>query len=290
MELKKAAEDYGLYAFAAENLTTGALRKLNNPAILHVKADLNSRDYNHYILFLAAENNQAKILDIPRPVESVPLWKLAARWDGKGLILSKAPVRASAIFASSRLLFVIYMLIAAGVIIIIKITGRQQWILPVLKSKKQFILVSLVQSCLLCGAGIIVGITYHFLNDEGFLSHVESVEPMIHAHISDFIPKINSTEVGRLINTDAIFVDARYQQDFERGHIEGAVNIPPDADDETRMTKLADVSKDTYIVVYCQSKSCTFASKIAEKLVSDGFSNVAIYNEGWKDWRANLTK
>jgi hypothetical protein len=51
-ELKKAAEDNGLYAQPMGKLTSRELRQCPHSVILHVKPDTMSREYSHYELFL----------------------------------------------------------------------------------------------------------------------------------------------------------------------------------------------------------------------------------------------
>ncbi len=47
-----------------------------------------------------------------------------------------------------------------------------------------------------------------------------------------------------------IFIDVREPSEFARGHVSGAINIPP-ADIMRGAKSLANVSKDTELVLYC---------------------------------------
>jgi hypothetical protein len=87
-ELKKAAEDYGMYAAVVGRLTTRELRQSPYPIILHVKSAADKKGYDHYELFLETKNGQARLYDPPEPVRVVPFYELAPRWDGTGLIVS----------------------------------------------------------------------------------------------------------------------------------------------------------------------------------------------------------
>lgn len=81
-ELRKAAEENGMYAMPAGKLTSRVLHNCPHPVILHVKSDVTSKEYDHYELFLGTENDRAKILNPPDPVRLVPFRELAPRWDG----------------------------------------------------------------------------------------------------------------------------------------------------------------------------------------------------------------
>lgn len=58
---------------------------------------------------------------------------------------------------------------------------------------------------------------------------------------------------------DRIFIDVREPEEYARGHIEGALNIPP-AELLRGAPALADVPKDTELVLYCVSGSRSNAS------------------------------
>jgi rhodanese-related sulfurtransferase len=82
------------------------------------------------------------------------------------------------------------------------------------------------------------------------------------------------------------FVDARLTKDFQAAHLDGAVNVPIDANDRQRHKLLADIDKNAHIVVYCQSAGCRFAQTVAIKLKDDGYSDVSIFKGGWQQWDA----
>jgi rhodanese-related sulfurtransferase len=68
---------------------------------------------------------------------------------------------------------------------------------------------------------------------------------------------------------------------FEKGHIEGAINVPL-ADLETRAGEL---TKDARIVVYCYNYICGASTQAAEKLAKLGFKDVSDYKGGFQEWK-----
>ena len=69
----------------------------------------------------------------------------------------------------------------------------------------------------------------------------------------------------------AVFVDVREPEEYQRGHVEGAINLPP-SEIVAGAVKLKDLPKDTPLVLYCISGSRSNVSKnILESL---GFTNV----------------
>lgn len=68
-----------------------------------------------------------------------------------------------------------------------------------------------------------------------------------------------------------IIIDVREPDEYARGHVDGALNIPPN-ELLTGAGKLADVPKETELVLYCVSGS---RSNVARNILqSYGFTNV----------------
>ncbi|RLB75297.1 MAG: hypothetical protein DRH24_19840 [Deltaproteobacteria bacterium] len=284
-ELKKAAEDNGLYAVAAGKLTSRELRASSYPIILHVKSAADKKEYDHFELFLGTENGQAKLFDPPEPVKLAPFYELAPRWDGTGLIVSAEPIKLGVIFGSARKRFIICSAVAVAFILIIR-WCRKKWLLSeTVVSRYRLFGYSIAQSFGLVVIALLGGMVYHFANDEGFLAHANATAPIEQAHLANFIPKIKAGQISQLLNTDTVFIDARYSDDFKEGHIEGAINVPASLCDKGRHAVLANIDKSTNIVVYCQSAGCRFAEKVAVKLAADGFSSVSIFKGGWNEWK-----
>lgn len=283
-ELKQAAEDYGFYAVPVTNMTSRELRELHCPAILHVKSNETSKSYDHFELFLGVSGNRAKLINVPNPISLVPFWKLATRWDGKALIISRTPVDTAGIFASSRKRFTIHAILVVVVMSIIYWCKRK-WLLSfTTMTKSRLFALSLIQASIFVFAAVIVSFLYHFINNEGFLAHANATAPIQQAHAGSFIPKIDTALVEKLLKSNAIIIDARLPKDFEAGHLEGAINVPINYNDEERLNIMGKISKDAKLVVYCQSNSCFYAEKLAAQLMADGFENIDIYGGGWNEW------
>lgn len=284
-ELQKAAEDYGLYTIPASKMTSRMLRVCPGLVILHVKSDLTVAGYDHYQLFLGSELGRAKLFDPPNPVKRVPFEELATYWDGKGLIVSTQPIDPSPIFASARRRFVVC---AAALIIVVGFVHFVRRQLPRTNhnSRRRLLGISAGHAAGLVIAAVLCAMIYHFANNEGLLANANGTASIQEAHAGNFIPKISERKVHRLLDSAAVFIDARFVPDFEAGHLEGAISVPVDANDAERRKATAHISKDTRIVLYCQSVGCKFAETVAIKLMEDGFSNVSIFRGGWAEWLA----
>jgi rhodanese-related sulfurtransferase len=92
------------------------------------------------------------------------------------------------------------------------------------------------------------------------------------------LPRVSESAVEKLLSaSDAVFVDARFSRDFQEGHLDGAINVPVDANDTEPQRITGTIPKDSKIVGYCQSKGCGFAEQVALQLRDAGFLNVALY-------------
>ncbi len=93
--------------------------------------------------------------------------------------------------------------------------------------------------------------------------------------------QIGMDEAIRIMNeqTGYIILDVRRADEFEAGHIPGAINIPNESIGADEIPELPD--KDQMILVYCRSGR---RSKVAsEKLVKLGYTNIIEFG-GILDW------
>ena len=82
-----------------------------------------------------------------------------------------------------------------------------------------------------------------------------------------------------------LLYDARTPEEFAAGHIPGAVNLYAMAP-ETWVERIAEVPRDTLILIYCGNPHCPFGRSLAEFLGQFGFSNLVLFDEGWDAWEA----
>lgn len=91
------------------------------------------------------------------------------------------------------------------------------------------------------------------------------------------IPTIAPHEAKTLVqNGDAILVDARPREFFERGHAEGAINIPAQLFDLVYMMQMAAEAPGRPIVVYGRSVSRRYDAIVAHKFLNRDHERVLI--------------
>ena len=93
--------------------------------------------------------------------------------------------------------------------------------------------------------------------------------------------QISPEEAMSLMETqeDYIILDVRTREEYEEGHIPGAVLVPNETIGEEEIPELPD--KDEMILVYCRSGNRS--KQAAEKLVGLGYSNIIEFG-GIIDW------
>lgn len=88
---------------------------------------------------------------------------------------------------------------------------------------------------------------------------------------------------SRIANGEApVLIEALPEKYFTEGHLPGARHLPHDQVKE----KARDVAPDKAapVVVYCASETCRNSQQAAAVLESLGYSDVAVYPGGKKDW------
>jgi rhodanese-related sulfurtransferase len=86
----------------------------------------------------------------------------------------------------------------------------------------------------------------------------------------------------KLENDEVTLIEVLEEEEFNKSHIAGAINIPLKRIGTEAEQKF---SKNDEIVVYCSDYDCTASPKAAKKLVSLGFKNVYDYKGGKKEWK-----
>ncbi|MBW2217756.1 MAG: rhodanese-like domain-containing protein [Deltaproteobacteria bacterium] len=87
------------------------------------------------------------------------------------------------------------------------------------------------------------------------------------------------------LEQSVIFIDARPQADYKKGHIKGALSLPWNEVDRNFMQVTEDISSDTPIISYCDGETCELSHDLAIFLLDMGFSNVRILINGWALWK-----
>jgi len=93
---------------------------------------------------------------------------------------------------------------------------------------------------------------------------------------------------ARSWGANAIWVDARPDNEFEQDHVPGAIRLNEDRWNELLPTLLAQWSLEKKIIVYCSSQSCNASREVARRLRDEaGLKDVFVLQGGWEEWLKN---
>ena len=78
-------------------------------------------------------------------------------------------------------------------------------------------------------------------------------------------------------------IDARPKEDYDEAHIFSAISIPEK--DFEKSTDILPQDKGVLLMVYCNNMKSGASRKWAEKAKTAGYTNIAIYSEGFPVWK-----
>lgn len=107
----------------------------------------------------------------------------------------------------------------------------------------------------------------------------EKLEPR--APLMPFNPKELKKAV---LDQTVTLLDVRPEDEFEAGHIQGAINIPI----EQLSTNQNTLHQKKPVVVYCRGPYCLWSYEAVEQLQQSGLS-ASRMPEGYPEWQSNLT-
>ena len=147
---------------------------------------------------------------------------------------------------------------------------------------------------ILVGISVTLAMVVNFLSPKGIAlvgqwDTSKGVITAIPNGSEDWKPEeINSVARAKEIfdNGNVLFVDARSQDNYEDGHIPGAVSLPVGQFDEQIESFLDQNSPDRRIVTYCSGRTCEDSHNLARLLSDVGFTHVSIFIDGFPGWEA----
>ena len=108
----------------------------------------------------------------------------------------------------------------------------------------------------------------------------------INEKMSNAIIREISIDIAKdLFDKNMLFVDARSEEYYIKGHIPKALcndNL------DSLITEMdIHIAIDDGFVVYCSDDDCGSSEELAYSLQEQGFSNIYLFNGGWKQWVDN---
>lgn len=89
---------------------------------------------------------------------------------------------------------------------------------------------------------------------------------------------------GLYLNGNAIFLDAREPEEYNEGHIRGAINMPFEQWDSYWESVRPQLDPQKEIVAYCGGLDCELSLFLARELTLSGFNKSYTFFGGWQKW------
>lgn len=97
---------------------------------------------------------------------------------------------------------------------------------------------------------------------------------------------INLSLAYKLFKEGIQFIDARPPEEYNEGHIKGALNIPFYGS-ENYLKTINSLDKNKLIVTYCSGADCDISTLSGDELFSMGFKKVYVFVGGFEEWVKN---
>jgi rhodanese-related sulfurtransferase len=284
-ELSQACADFHCYSWPMTGLTASSLREAERPIVLHVRHITKGADFDHWVLFLGMEGDRARVIDPPNPVQLVSIPELLAVSDGAGLVISDAPIAPTELQAAGWIQSGVVILVVATLLTLMHAICR--WFISDAPARASVrVRAAGIVAILLTTVG--AAASWQALSGEGFVTNPVAVGHVLTRYFSKELEVIDVQQLREFSHADRVaIIDARLPNDFRKGHVPGAINIPITTGLAQRGVIFPQLAGKERVVVYCQSERCPWAESLGTDLAHSGVRGVAVFPGGWKEWRSH---
>lgn len=265
-DLRKLLSDYKIESTTQTGLGLKALAFLDKPAILHVKKSEHMTHYNHWVLFLGVKDGKYLIADLPTPAVAFTAEELLSIWDGNAIVTSDQELSNFSFYIK----WILYEFVPMFALIALP---SAIWLTCFPNLQRRTVSHLIFVFIAVTFIGIVRNTLYEGGLSERFLAAINS--PLEH----------DQKEVRESSDpqdfSGAVAIDARFQPDYYRGHINNSVNIPVFASRAQIRESMTGIERNEKLVIYCHSSGCSYSHTIAERLTELGYNNIVIYSPGW---------
>ncbi len=147
---------------------------------------------------------------------------------------------------------------------------------------------------ILVGVAIVAAFAVNYLSPAGIarVGQWDTAKGVITANEKNDIV-LNDLEISdvalakRLYDSNKfVFVDARSRDDYNEGHIKGAVSLPVGQFDEKIEAFLKQYPPGKAIVTYCSGRTCQDSHRLAQFLLEFGYTEINVFIDGFSGWQA----
>ena len=136
---------------------------------------------------------------------------------------------------------------------------------------------------------ILIGMSFNYFRANGIPIIAKSINGFSNnSQIDEFVYEIIDFEIAKkFFYDDVLFIDARDDISFLKGHIIGAISSI--AYDDLVDDIFINQGFSEPIVIYCDDEECGLSEDLGYQLQAEGFSKIYVFSGGWNQWlMANL--
>ena len=105
--------------------------------------------------------------------------------------------------------------------------------------------------------------------------------------VSGKLEIVDITQAKQIFDSgNVLFVDARTRDDYDDGHLPGAVSLPIGQFDALIDAFLDQHDIEKPIVAYCSGRTCEDSHILAQLLMDFGYSDVKVFIDGYPGWES----
>jgi rhodanese-related sulfurtransferase len=267
-QVVKLIESNGCRGLPLTNLSKLDLLAVGHPVIANVKQSPNATVFDHWVCVLYADGG-LQVFDGPAGAVEMTFAEFLPLWSGYGVIASREGTHT--LWATWILRASVLLVFAVVGIVCWQVTAQMDWFRARSWSRLAATTLGLaiVGNSLFTDAGDLFGRFGGTGPVPGQPHRVADLDELRHC----------------VSEQTHVLIDARYQHTFERGAIEGAVNVPVEVSPIALRGLLRDVDRSTPILIYCHSEGCEFDAIVADKLNALGFDNLTTSRAGWVEYK-----
>ena len=147
---------------------------------------------------------------------------------------------------------------------------------------------------ILLGSAVIAAFTVNYFSPTGIslVGQWDESKGVITANAKDDAVvldlEIDDVKIAKQIydSGKAVFIDARSRENYEDGHIKGALSLPVGQFDESIDAFHDQYSTSSSIVTYCSGRTCEDSRRLADLLFDEGYTNVTVMIDGYPGWES----
>lgn len=281
-DLISLARDFKCHATTYSNLDLISLKVAQNPLVLHVTRDSNSKCGGHWVTFLGYDGDLIVMYDsAKRPcLFKMPPAELLTRWSGFAIEVSESPksfvgkVATSLPTVLQGTLTLLIPFLAIGFLasshFVCKTRFRRGFALVITSMSMVFMVQLFDENSLFQNA------------------YVSRWQARVETGITEFpdIEEVDHLQLLEGIENGAVIVDSRRSNTSYNFSIPSSVKVGIDFDVTEFYSAVSQLSKEDRIITYCNSSTCLWAKAVACRLKDEGFKDVSVYVGGVESFLA----